>query len=54
MDIPAPSSTQKAVEGAAEEVGAPQIERLRTDKSQATIANFLKRSPVEDIEETEE
>jgi hypothetical protein len=44
MDVPSPTSNGKA---AGEE---EKIETLRSDKSQATIANFLKK-PVEDSEE---
>ncbi len=49
MDIPAAQS-QKA-EAAADESASQQLETLKTDKSQATIANFLKK--IRDAEEAE-
>ncbi len=49
MDIPMAQS-QKA-EAAADESASQQLETLKTDKSQATIANFLKK--IRDAEETE-
>jgi hypothetical protein len=43
MDVPAPPNGKAA--------GEEKIETLRTDKSQATIANFLKKQPQPDKEE---
>jgi hypothetical protein len=39
MDVPAPQNGNVKV------VGEEKIETLRSDKSQATIANFLKNQP---------
>jgi hypothetical protein len=43
MDVPAPQNGKAA--------GEEKIETLRSDKSQATIANFLKKQPVAEPEE---
>jgi hypothetical protein len=42
MDVPAPQNVKAA--------GEEKIETLRTDKSQATIANFLKKQPEKEEE----
>lgn len=54
MNIPAPVQSQKAVsepETPDQETSKEHIETLKTDKSQATIANFFEgKTTVEDIE----
>jgi hypothetical protein len=58
-DVKAVPAEVPVVEGEAEEASVephaePHLETLRTDKSQATIANFLKGDAGEDVEEAEE
>jgi hypothetical protein len=48
----APSSTQK-LEVTIEETREEQLETLKSDKSQATIANFLKKKGNEEVTEKE-
>jgi len=47
-------SQNQKVEAVAEEAEAEQLETLKTDKSQATIANFLAKKSIDNIEEEEE
>jgi hypothetical protein len=47
MEVPLPKGSSKATESASSE--KDQIETLRSDKSQATIANFLKKKNAEEL-----
>jgi hypothetical protein len=53
MDI-APAQSQKAETASSAVEQAAPLETLRSDKSQATIANFLGSKPIEDIENESE